>query len=227
MKSQELIMSFNSRMLSLALVAAAALPGLSSAAVTVLDESFESFQDGAFSIAIANTTATGAAGSGSRDTVVNNIDPDGGSSGAPTSNWLQWEQQVTCPTADPCIEPITLMLSGGKAFDEFRADVAAVGSTVSVKFHTQGGDWGNAINLLTCAAPCWDPQITKTLTAGVLADGVQFIGVENGFAIDNLKLILNAIINPPPGVPEPATLALVGLGLLGASWRRRAGANAR
>lgn len=213
-------MSFTSRLLSLALVAGTSLSSMSMAApVTVLQEDFESYADGAVSIAIANTTATGAAGSGSRDTTVDFLDPDGGGP-APASKWLGFQLQASCPGGgNACVEPITLMLTGGKVFDEFRVDAAAITSTVSVSFHTQGGNWSSAIDLLTCNSPCFAHSV-KMLAGGILADGVRFSGVENFFVIDNLELILNATI-APPGVPEPATVALVGLGLLGATWRRR------
>lgn len=62
-----------------------------------------------------------------------------------------------------------------------------------------------------------------TNVSSIVFSGLRFEGRDGGVAIDNLDVEIGGVVTPPDSthVPEPGTLALLGMGLLGMGAARR------
>lgn len=62
-----------------------------------------------------------------------------------------------------------------------------------------------------------------TNVSSIIFTGLRFEGRDGGVAIDNLDVEVGGVVTPPDSthVPEPGTLALLGMGLLGMGAARR------
>jgi hypothetical protein len=122
------------------------------------------------------------------------------------------------PTFNGPIAILFNTLVAGVGFDGGFFD--AVGSTGITAFDINGVILGTVVNAGTGIE--FLGLVTDTgenLIGGVFLD---LVGTEPaGFAIDNLRFGTGDQVRPPNSVPEPGTLALLGIGLLGMGMARR------
>ena len=132
--------------------------------------------------------------------------------------------------------PTSPVLSGSPRFDGpiallFDVDVAgvgfdagyfdAVGSTGITAFARDGSLLGTVVNTITGIQ--FLGLVTDNGTAQIAGVFLDLVGSEPaGFAIDNLRFGLAGQVNVPGGnVPEPGTLLLLGVGIIGLATIRR------
>jgi hypothetical protein len=83
------------------------------------------------------------------------------------------------------------------------------------------------IAALQCAPDCGPTFTLATLSFTALADGAPLIELVNWGRANDIKGANNEQLFPPVNIPEPASMALVGLALAGLAARRRLSAAQR